>query len=220
MNKTKEDIALAYDSEPWWYDVRGFFILTFAYNNTLTRQIKFFAKNFGPKHIEIGCGSGTLLEIVLYFRKWKKLSQSQITAIDYAEPMLIGARRRFAKWSDVEVQHGDAGHLSFADASFDTANIANSVHCFPEVDKALHETFRILKPGGTLALNVLLYPRGMWPWKAIANSIDNWGMRKGILYTPYEKNDIRQRILNAGFELDSESISGNCYYAVARKPVL
>ena len=28
--KSREEIALAYKSEPWWYDLRGFFILTFA----------------------------------------------------------------------------------------------------------------------------------------------------------------------------------------------
>ncbi|MGN2393366.1 class I SAM-dependent methyltransferase, partial [Pelomicrobium sp. G1] len=32
--KTLEKIAQAYSSPPWWYDVRGFFILTFAYRST------------------------------------------------------------------------------------------------------------------------------------------------------------------------------------------
>ena len=33
--KTRDEIAEAYSSEPWWYDIRGFFILTFAYNSTI-----------------------------------------------------------------------------------------------------------------------------------------------------------------------------------------
>ena len=40
--KTRDEIAAAYKSAPWWYDVRGFFILTFAYNSTLTPQLRFF----------------------------------------------------------------------------------------------------------------------------------------------------------------------------------
>ena len=48
--KTRDEIAAAYVSEPWWYDVRGFFILTFAYNSTITSQLRFFGKNFGPDH--------------------------------------------------------------------------------------------------------------------------------------------------------------------------
>ena len=44
-------------------------------------------------------------------------------------------------------------------------------------------------------------------------------MRKGILYTPYRLEDIRQHILDRGFEVVSESVSGNCYEVRARKPL-
>ena len=37
--KSAEEIAEAYKSEPWWYDVRGFFILTFAYNSTDRKSV-------------------------------------------------------------------------------------------------------------------------------------------------------------------------------------
>src|SRR6478672_3814286 len=73
--KSRDEIAAAYVSPPWWYDVRGFFILTFAYNSTLTRQLRFFGPNFGPRHLEVACGTGTLLEMVLRWRKWKRLPQ-------------------------------------------------------------------------------------------------------------------------------------------------
>src|SRR5207253_7871264 len=39
--KSREEIAAAYSSPPLWYDIRGFFILTFAYNSTLPRQLRF-----------------------------------------------------------------------------------------------------------------------------------------------------------------------------------
>ena len=83
--KTRDEIAAAYKSEPWWYDVRGFFILTFAYNSTLGQQLRFFGANFGPRHIEVACGTGTLLELILRWRRWKKLPPTQIVGIDYAE---------------------------------------------------------------------------------------------------------------------------------------
>jgi hypothetical protein len=46
--KSSDEIAQAYRSEPWWYDVRGMFILTFAYNSTLGHQLRFFGPNYGP----------------------------------------------------------------------------------------------------------------------------------------------------------------------------
>lgn len=152
-----------------------FFILTFAYNSTLTSQLRFFSPNFGEKHLEVACGTGTMLELALRWRRWKKLPESQITGIDYAESMLAGAIKRFSKETSVDLQHADAAALPFADSTFDTANIANSIHCFPDVDGALLDIHRVLKPEGTLAANVLLYPRTPWPFNGFAERINNWG---------------------------------------------
>jgi ubiquinone/menaquinone biosynthesis C-methylase UbiE len=216
--KSREEIAAAYDSPPWWYDLRGFLILTFAYNSTLGHQLRFLGPNFGARHLEVACGTGTLLQMALRWRKRRGMPPVRVVGVDYAEPMLEGAKRRFAGDAHLEFHHADAARLPFADASFDTANIANSLHCFPAVDAALADIRRVLKPGGTLAANVLLYPRGSWPLTAIANRINAWGIQKGILVTPYRPEDIRQRIADAGLLVVSEAVSGNCYDVKARKP--
>ena len=216
--KSRDDIAAAYRSPPWWYDVRGFFILTFAYNSTLTSQLRFFAANFGGRHLEVAVGSGTMLELLLRWRRWKRLAPTHVVGVDYAESMLAGARHRFAGKPDVELRYADAASLPFADGAFDTVNIANAVHCLPDVDGSLREVRRVLKPGGTMAANVLLFPRGPWPFKGIAERINLWGIRKGILYTPYKREDVRQRIVEAGLEVLSERVNGNCYDVLARKP--
>jgi ubiquinone/menaquinone biosynthesis C-methylase UbiE len=166
----------------------------------------------------VACGTGTLLELVLRWRRWKKLPAVQIVGVDYAEAMLAGARHRFRGSPGIELQHADAAALPFGDASFDSANIANAVHCFPDVDAALREVCRVLRPGGTLAANVLLYPRGVWPLREIAARINRWGIAKGILQTPYEEADVRARIVAAGFAIERERVAGNCYEVLARRP--
>jgi ubiquinone/menaquinone biosynthesis C-methylase UbiE len=216
--KTKEQIAEAYRSEPWWYDLRGFFILVFAYNSSLGAMMRQFGPNYGPDHLEVACGTGTLLEMVLKWRKRRRLPPTRVVGIDYADSMLAGAIHRFAGRADVDFQHADAAALPFASDRFDTANIANSLHCLPNVDAALKDICRVLRPGGTFAANVLLYPRGARPLKDIAQRINDWGARKGILVTPYEKDDIRARLVAAGFEVVREEVSGNCYNVLARKP--
>jgi ubiquinone/menaquinone biosynthesis C-methylase UbiE len=216
--KSRDEIAAAYDSPSWWYDIRGFFILTFAYNSTLGHQLRFFGPNFGPRHIEVACGTGTLLQMVLRWRSRRRLPLTQVVGIDYAEAMLAGASRRFADTPNVHVCQADAARLPYPDASFDTANVANSIHSLPDQDGALKDIFRVLKPGGTFASNVLLYPRGLWPFKQIAERINDWGMRKGILYTPYEREVYRDHVRKAGFEVTADSVSGNCYDVLARKP--
>jgi predicted unusual protein kinase regulating ubiquinone biosynthesis (AarF/ABC1/UbiB family)/ubiquinone/menaquinone biosynthesis C-methylase UbiE len=220
MSKSKEEIAAAYDSAPWWYDLRGFFILTFAYNSTLPHQLEFFGPNMGPQHLEVACGTGTLLQYVMQWRKMKELPETHVFGIDYAESMLAGAQHRFAKRSNMEFLRADAAALPFPDAYFDTVNIANAIHCFPDVDGALRDIFRVLKPGGTLAVNALLFPRGAWPLKPIAESIDQWGIRKGILYMPFTQEGVREKFLQAGYKLRAETMSGNCCDFLLRKPAL
>lgn len=218
--KSRDEIAQAYSSTPWWYDVRGFFILTFAYNSTIWEQLRFFGKNIGERHLEVACGTGTLLEMVLKWRKWKGLPKVRITGIDYAESMLRGAIDRFAGQTDIDFQHADAAALPYESNCFDSVNIANSIHCLPDVDGALKDIFRVLKPGGLFAANVLLYPKGPQPLKWIAERINAWGIRKGILYTPYYSDDISQRLLKVGFLLLSQEKSGNCFNVLAQKPPL
>lgn len=210
-------IDKAYSSPPWWYDIRGFCILTLSYQATLWEQIAFFSKNMKKEHLEIAMGTGTLLDYILKWRAFTKQPKVNITGFDYAESMLDGARKRFAGKPDVKLLRADATNLEFADNTFDSASIANAIHCFPEIMPSLKETLRVLKPGGTLAVNVLLYPRKQNLLGRTATAINNWGIKKGILITPYEQSDIDQKIKEAGFKIQSSFVSGNTYNVVAEK---
>lgn len=210
-------VAKAYDSPPWWYDIRGFFILTFAYQSTLWSQIRFFARFISGRHLEVAVGTGTLLGLTLSFCRWMSRPFSKLVAMDYSETMLSGAIKRFASNPDVELYPGDVANLPEADESFDSVSIANSFHSFSDPKGALREIHRVLKLHGTLAMNVLLYPRGIWPMRSIASAINRWGIRKGILVTPYTQDDVRRLVTEAGFRLTEERASGNCLFVVAEK---
>lgn len=212
-------IEKAYDSPPLWYDIRGFFVLTFAYRSTLWAQIALFGNNIGPRHLEGAIGSGTLFGIILAWRRMTgRRVDAEIVGFDYAPSMLVGAIRRFKASPGVRLLQADVAALDLPDVYFDTANVANAIHCFPDVDAGLRELCRVLKPGGHLAVNVLLYPRGIQPFKWIAEKIDAWGIRKGILVTPYEQATIREKMINAGFDIVFEEVSGNTLNVIARRP--
>lgn len=217
----KEDRTLhAYDSPHWWYDIRGYFILRLSYHTSLFSLLSFFNKNIGKKHLESAIGSGTFFQYVLYLRKWKKLRLPEtIEAFDYSDVMLMGAKKRFGKHPNISIKQCDVLKLPYESNSFDTTNVANAIHCFHEIDHALQELFRVTKPGGTMAANILLYPSGNKLSRWIANKINNWGMKKGILFTPYKKEDFRKKITATGYMVISEAISGNSYHIIARKPL-
>ena len=213
-------IARAYDAPTWWYDLRGFFILTFAYRSSLFSQLRLFGDNIRARHLEVAVGSGTLLDLVLRRRRWLGETVGRIVAFDCAPSMLAGARERFAGDAALEVVHADAARLPYCDDAFDSANIANAVHCFPDVDAALAEVVRVLRPGGTLAMNALLAPRGGWLGRTIAQRINAWGTRKGILVAALDERDLRERVTRAGMHVEHARISGNTLEVLARKPTV
>ena len=45
--------ASGYTSPAWWYDLRGFGILTLSYRGSLGTQISFFEKNLMARHLEV-----------------------------------------------------------------------------------------------------------------------------------------------------------------------
>lgn len=216
--KRNEKVGRAYSSSPMWYDIRGFFILKLTYRSSLLYQIKLFSKNIGSNHLEVSVGSGTLLKFFLLWRKITCKKSPNIVAFDYAKSMLGGAIKRFFKNDNVNIYYEDVERLNFKSNYFDTINVANSAHCFYNFDKSFEEIYRVLKKNGTLCINVILYPRSRFNLSnRIANKINSWGSRKGILNRPYYKEEVSEKLEKLGFKFEYEKITGNCYNLIVRK---
>jgi ubiquinone/menaquinone biosynthesis C-methylase UbiE len=85
-----------------------------------------------------------------------------ITGIELSPAMLAIARQRAAGLGrDVNLREGDAEHLPFDDASFDTVVCALSLCTIPSPRAAVGEMRRVLGPGGRLLL--LDHIGSTWP---------------------------------------------------------
>jgi arsenite methyltransferase len=74
-----------------------------------------------------------------------------VTGVEISDSMLALARRRFessAVADRVTLVKGDAAELPFPDASFDAATSTQVYEYVPDVDRALAELYRVLRPGG------------------------------------------------------------------------
>ncbi len=78
-------------------------------------------------------------------------SFDRIIGIDPLESAIEKARESFSD-ERFEFCVGDAAELPFADETFDTVAIANSLHHLKRLDDALGEMLRVLKPGGKLVV--------------------------------------------------------------------
>jgi ubiquinone/menaquinone biosynthesis C-methylase UbiE len=78
---------------------------------------------------------------------------ARLTGVDLSPRMLDRTRTRAETLArPVDLQLGDAQHLTFPDASFDTVVATLTMCSIPDDQAAVAEMARVLRPGGRLAL--------------------------------------------------------------------
>lgn len=105
----------------------------------------------GDRVLDACCGTGDLA--ILAAR-----NGGSVVGLDFSEQMLERARR---KSSAVEWIQGDLLALPFEEASFEAATVGFGVRNVDDLDAALRELYRVLKPDGIVAILEITQPRGV-----------------------------------------------------------
>ncbi|NVO18086.1 MAG: class I SAM-dependent methyltransferase [Bacteroidetes bacterium] len=139
--------------------------------------------------LEIGCGTG-------YFTKEIVRTGAAITAIDIS-PELLDIARKDIQEKNVSFKIANAYALEFPAASF-TSVLGSSVLHHLEIDKAISEFFRVLKPGGIICFTE---PNMMNPQIALQKNIPYLKRRLGDSpdETAFFRWTLRQLLHNTGF---------------------
>ncbi len=98
--------------------------------------------------VEIGCGSGRLLEVLSGM-------SDRLIGVDHSEEMLRAARKRVREQDiqgSVELRLGDAEHLPVADGWADGVVAHLVLHHVADPAQVLRESARVLSPTGRMAL--------------------------------------------------------------------
>lgn len=204
----------SYDMKPFLYDIRGFFILTLAYRNTLNQQTNFFSENFKGVHLECATGTGTFSKMC--FNKSDKNKVKKLYAVDYSEALMSGASKKLKGY---ELKIEDLCNMSFKNEYFDSINLANSFHTIDKIEEAISEIKRVLKPEGTFYLNILLPPKNGVLDK-ISKKVNDYGQKKGILNRAYTKEESFELLNKQGFVILDNFEIENGLFIKAKKPIL
>ena len=100
--------------------------------------------------LEIGFGSGVVIGYLA-----KLAPEGYVAGIDASREMVEQAAARNAAAIDtgrVDLRCAEVAYLPFGDDRFDAALSINSLQVWPDPHIGLYEIFRVLRPGGRIAL--------------------------------------------------------------------
>jgi demethylmenaquinone methyltransferase / 2-methoxy-6-polyprenyl-1,4-benzoquinol methylase len=97
--------------------------------------------------LDVACGTGDLSLAIA------KATGAQVVGTDFCRPMLeIAARKAIEQKQAIPFIEGDALRLPFTDRSFEAVSIAFGLRNLSSVEGGLKELWRVLKPGGRVAV--------------------------------------------------------------------
>jgi len=153
----------------------------------------------GERVLDIGCGPGlTTLALAAAVGP-----QGLVHAVDISEPMLALARNRCASQAHVHFEHQDVARLLHTDGAFDIALATQVYEYLPDIDQALRELRRVIRPGGRVLLVDTDWESAVWASRDDARMrqiLETWNQH---IPWPQLPRQLQQRLLRAGF-LDVE----------------
>ncbi len=157
----------------------------------------------GEHILDVGCGPGLLVAEMA-----DAVSPSGwVIGLDVSEAMLAVARRRCEPVANrTSLVRGDATALPFSAASFDAAVSTQVFEYVADVESALAELYRVVRPGGRVLLLDTDWGSVVW------HSSDPARMRRMLaawmerFADPYLPRTLAPRLRAAGFELTGRDV--------------
>ncbi len=102
--------------------------------------------------LEIGFGAGRAVELVA-----GQTVDGHVAGVDLSRTMVRAATRRNRRAvaaGRVAPRQGDVAALPYADGQFDKVLSIHALYFWPDPERALAEIYRVLRPGGRMALTL------------------------------------------------------------------
>ena len=113
-----------------------------------SRTLEALSLQVGDKVLDAGCGTGLLLEQMA--RSVGDVGQA--VGLDYSTDMLDVARQRCKDLKNVKLQQGSVEQLDVEAGSFDVVNCSQTLLYVKQVEVAIQEMYRVLKPYGRIGI--------------------------------------------------------------------
>jgi arsenite methyltransferase len=147
-----------------------------------------------PDDVVLDLGSGGGIDVLLSARR--VAPGGKVYGLDMTDEMLALARENVAKAGveNVEFLKGEIEHIPLPDDSVDVIISNCVINLSADKDRALGEAFRVLRPGGRLAISDIVV-RGAVPHE-IRRNIELWA---GCMAGALEEQEFERKLKAAGF---------------------
>lgn len=149
----------------------------------------------GERILDVGVGTGHMA----FDMAKATIGHNEIVGIDISDDMLSACRERCADLSNVSFEIADLYDLPFNEESFDVVLSVQVFEYLEDVQKALLELHRVLKPGGRLILRDADWGTLIWESgnpDRMRHMLDIWDQH---LADPFLPRTLAARIDSAGF---------------------
>jgi SAM-dependent methyltransferase len=123
----------------------------------------------GGRVLDVATGAGSFVRFLLDGLQ----DHAEIVGIDANPERSAAFAEAFGGRDDVHFIEMDAQHLAFADGSFDTVCVSNSLHHFADPVPVFAEMLRVLRPGGHVVVNEM-YRDGQSETQATHVLLHHW----------------------------------------------
>ena len=113
----------------------------------MEKLVNYFRDKKVVSILDVGTGEGDFIEVLK-----DVFPEAHITGVD---PNTESLKEAAKKYPDVLFAEMNGENLAFADESFDVASISMALHHLPDIQSALKEMQRVVKPGGWIIVNEL-----------------------------------------------------------------
>lgn len=157
--------------------------------------------------LDLPCGRG------FYIKMFRYVSQCQLIGVDLDWDVIQKAKRNVAHLDMVALQQGNIYNIPYPNSSFDAVILSEVLEHIDDDARGLRETFRVLKPGGVVAVTV---PHANYPfwWDPINKTLEtlfNRHIQRGVFagiwanhVRLYTLEQLRQAVESAGFQIEDE----------------